>query len=173
MDKITIKTELERTAKLVESTAQSIPEAQWGAAPGPDRWSAAQILEHIIITEGLVVKVLPRKGRPCNDREPDARVANIRDIFNNDGLKLTAYGPIVPGPEPRAMSEQLAIFNQQRQEMLKITDHHDLTEKVRLVKHPKFGELTRGEWLWFYILHSERHARQMQRLLSELNPGDC
>ena len=50
---------LESTKKNIEDATKGLSEAQWNFKPAPDRWSVAEVMEHIAATEdrlqGLIV----------------------------------------------------------------------------------------------------------------------
>src|SRR3990172_4230165 len=45
--------ELHATRKLLVDAISGLSEAQWRFKPGPDRWSVAEIAEHVAVTEDL------------------------------------------------------------------------------------------------------------------------
>ncbi len=164
MDKKSTKIELQHSTDQLIDIVNRFPVESWNISPEKGRWSAAQILDHVIISEGFITKLLDSQGTPCNDREPDEKILTVRALFTDDDLKLTAGEPIQPSNDEKNPGEQLDTFQTLRNLQLQILENHKLEHKVKLFHHPKFGELTRGEWLWFNILHSQRHTRQIQSL---------
>src|ERR1700681_287473 len=45
---------LESTKKGVLDATKGLSDAQWKFKPGPDRWSVAEVMEHIAAAEGLL-----------------------------------------------------------------------------------------------------------------------
>src|SRR5438477_855794 len=92
---------LESTKKNVLEATKGLSEAQWNFKPGPDRWSVAQVMEHIAAAEDFIrvdfvekkVMVLPA-GDPGRDvKKMDAAVeAMIPDRSH----KAQAPEPLVP-----------------------------------------------------------------------------
>ena len=69
---------LETTKKNVEDATKGLSEAQWNFKPGPDRWSVAQVVEHIAAAEdflrGMVVeKIMKAPADPSRGRRRRAR----------------------------------------------------------------------------------------------------
>ena len=92
---------LESTKRDVLDATKGLSEAQWNFKPGPDRWSVAQVMEHIAAAEDFIrvdfvqkkVMVLP-VGEPGRDvKKMDAAVeAMIPDRSH----KAQAPEPLVP-----------------------------------------------------------------------------
>jgi hypothetical protein len=45
-----LQIDLERASKRAHALVAEVPEEQWDLRPGPDRWSVAECIEHLIIT---------------------------------------------------------------------------------------------------------------------------
>src|ERR1700686_4522182 len=79
---------LETTKKNVLEATKGLSEAQWNFKPAPDRWSVAQVMEHIAAAEDFIrdnllkekVMVAPA-GEPGRDvkRTDEAVVAKVPD----------------------------------------------------------------------------------------------
>ena len=52
---------LESTKKNVMETTKGLSEAQWNFKPAPDRWSVAQVMEHIAAAEDFLRDVTKDK----------------------------------------------------------------------------------------------------------------
>jgi uncharacterized damage-inducible protein DinB len=53
--------QLDRTRIGVVEATKGLSEAQWKFKPGPDRWSVAEILEHIVVVEEFMLENTSRK----------------------------------------------------------------------------------------------------------------
>src|SRR5437016_9506438 len=73
---------LMETRKGVEDAVKGLTEAQWKFKPGPDRWSAAEVVEHLGLIEDAVDGILgkiPQSPAPAADRDVkqiDAKVVS-------------------------------------------------------------------------------------------------
>ena len=64
---------LESTRKDVLDATNGLSEAQWNFKPGPDRWSVAQVMEHIAASEDFIrVDFVRRRSWFCR---PESRGA--------------------------------------------------------------------------------------------------
>src|SRR5437762_12987280 len=52
---------LETTKKNVLESTKSLSEAQWNFKPAPDRWSVAQVMEHIAAAEDFILGMVKEK----------------------------------------------------------------------------------------------------------------
>src|SRR6516162_164129 len=52
---------LETTKKNVLEATKGLSEAQWNFKPGPDRWSVAQVMEHIAAAEDFLLDTTKEK----------------------------------------------------------------------------------------------------------------
>src|SRR5438132_237686 len=69
----------DRAIKYLESTRQGVQDAtaglspaQWNFKPAPDRWSVAEVTEHIAAAEDFnraIAVCLGKRLRPCRSRE--------------------------------------------------------------------------------------------------------
>ena len=159
--------ELEITTEQAITAAQAVPEWLWNLPLEGNRWSAAQVMEHIVITAGLVAGLIDRQGKACTKRQPDAKITEMETLLTDDNLKFSANDPMLPGDTLPARIQQIEIFRSIQGNILSLAKSLDINQLVHTAKHPKFGELTRKEWIWYHILHTRRHTRQLQRISQE------
>src|SRR5258708_35594336 len=77
---------LESTKKNVLEATNGLSEAQWNFKPAPDRWSAAQVMEHIAAAEDFIRGMVKEKIMMAPAGEPG------RDVKKTDEAVL-AMGP--------------------------------------------------------------------------------
>src|SRR2546429_2555792 len=91
---------LETTKKNVLESTKGLSEAQWNFKPAPDRWSVAQVMEHIAAAEDFILGMVKEKvmmapaGEPGRDvkKTDEGVLAMIPDRTN----KVQAPEPLVP-----------------------------------------------------------------------------
>src|SRR5262245_47593986 len=54
---------LEETRTGVADAVKGLSEAQWKFKPAPDRWSIAEVVEHLAVVEDLVKDILGKIGQ--------------------------------------------------------------------------------------------------------------
>jgi hypothetical protein len=148
-----------------------VPPALRGRKPAPDRWSVAEVLEHLVIVEGRVVMMLgamiPTAPMVAESAAGAAtaidRVA-LRDRVN----RITAPDAIQP---TGAMSADEAWASLERSRvqlhgLLDTAEGRDLTHISR--QHPVLGPLDGYQWIAAIGGHEERHAAQILEIAAEL-----
>ena len=173
------QTEKERALQYLESTkanllesTKSLSEAQWNFKPGPDRWSIAQVMEHIATSEDFIrdgllkekVMISPA-GQPNRDvkKIDEAVVMMIPDRTH----KAQAPGPLVPNNRFGSPEGSLKHFLESRattEQYLKTTaglrDH---------VMDGPVGKMDGYEFILFIAAHSERHTKQIEEVKADPN----
>ena len=133
-----------------------------------EHWSMADCLEHLIQLEQLILVVLNGEVRELDGRDPGQKIQNIKVVFANIEQKLSAGGPTIPSKDVKNRLEITEKFIITRDKITNYLVSADTSKLCMGFKHRLFGELTRLEWLYFIIYHSNRHAIQMENIFSEI-----
>ena len=162
---------LETTKKNVLEAAKGLSEAQWNFKPAPDRWSVAQVMEHIAASEDFIRGMLKEKvmmapaGEPGRDvkKADDAVLAMVPDRTT----KAQAPEPLVPTNRFGSPEGALKHFVESRattEDFLRTTtglrDH---------VTDSPLGKLDGYEFVLFIAAHSERHTKQINEVKADPN----
>ncbi len=162
---------LETTKKNVLEATKGLSEAQWNFKPAPDRWSVAQVMEHIAAAEDFIREMVKEKlmtapaGEPGRDvkKTDDAVLAMVPDRTN----KAQAPEPLVPTNRFGAPEGSVKHFVESRaatEDFLKTTtglrDH---------VTDSPLGKLDGYEFVLFIAAHSERHTKQINEVKADPN----
>ena len=161
---------LELTKKNVLEATKGLSEAQWNFKPAPDRWSVAQVTEHIAAAEDLirgvlVEKVMTAPGEPGRDvkKTDEAVLAMVPDRSH----KAQAPEPLVPTNRFGSPEGAIKHFVESRastEDFLKtatgLRDH---------VTDSPMGKLDGYEFVLFIAAHSERHTKQINEVKADPN----
>ncbi|HMD39167.1 MAG TPA: DinB family protein [Candidatus Acidoferrum sp.] len=162
---------LESTKKDVLDATRGLSDAQWNFKPGPDRWSIAQVMEHIAAAEdfirGMVVeKVMLAPAVP--DRDVKKIDEGVMAMVPDRSHKLQAPEPIVPTNRygtPDASLKHFVESREKTEEFLKTTpglrDH--ATDSPMGVKMDAY------EFVLLIAAHSERHTKQILEVKADPN----
>lgn len=159
-------------AQLIERYGK-LTEAERSYRPDPTAWSADQIVEHLAVIEGgmirLVNKLLGKAEAAGIPAPTDGSIPPIKmDDFNRvaDANKFEAPEPVRPTGE-RTGEEALAALRASRAEI------HNLRPRLAAVDlsgasfpHPFAGPLNLYQWLVFIGLHEKRHLGQIERTVA-------
>jgi hypothetical protein len=162
---------LETTKKGVLDATKGLSEAQWNFKAAPDRWSVAQVMEHIAAAEDFLRTLTKEKimlapagemGRDVKKTD-DAVLAMVPDRTN----KLQAPEPLVPSNRFGSPEASLKHFVESRaatEDFLKSTaglrDH---------VSDSPMGKLDGYEFVLLIAAHSERHTKQINEVKADPN----
>lgn len=159
---------------VVSAAFDSVPSAVRGRRPAPDRWSVAEIVEHLAITEARITRMVStgvQTTNPGPDPEstpilPTLDVARLLDR----SVKRIAKG----GMEPTGKlteAEAWSALERSRDELLAAVAVLDgLAIGAFRAPHPALGELDGYQWLAFIGAHEARHARQIREVGLALAP---
>lgn len=162
---------LEKTREGVLEATKGLSEAQWNFKAGPDRWSIAQVMEHIAAAEDYIrgtvaEKVMAAPAVPGRDlkKTDDAVLAMMPDRSH----KAQAPEPLVPTNRFGSPDGSLKHFLESRaatEQFLKTTpglrDH--------AVDSPLGMKLDGYEFVLLIAAHSERHTKQILEVKADPN----
>ena len=160
---------LETTKKNVLEATKGLSEAQWNFKPAPDRWSVAQVMEHIAAAEDFIRGLVKEKvmlspaGEPGRDvkKTDEAVLAMVPDRTN----KAQAPEPLVPTNRFGSADGSIKHFVESRattEDFLKtatgMRDH---------VTDSPLGKLDGYEFVLLIAAHSERHTKQINEVKAD------
>ena len=130
------------------------------------KWSIMQVLEHLYLTEKLIVNKL--KAVMASSEETAAEDRPIHLVINRDH-KIVAPQFLTPSDDfitLATIQEKLLASRTSLEEFLADTDQEELRKRSLL--HPVFGLLNIKQWVEFIGLHEKRHLAQIEELKQEL-----
>jgi hypothetical protein len=163
---------LESTKANLLETTKGLSEAQWNFKPGPDRWSIAQVMEHIAASEDFIRDgLLKEKVMASPQGRPDRDVKKIDDavveMIPDRSRKAQAPDPLQPRNRFGSPEESLKHFLESRgttEQYLKaaagLRDH---------VMEGPVGKMDGYEFILFIAAHSERHTKQIDEVKADPN----
>ena len=162
---------LAETRAGVMDAVKGISEAQFNFKPGPDRWSVAEILEHISIVEDVVLNGvrarLEKAAPPTADHDAKQVDAMVLAKVPDRTTKVQAPPQLAPAGRttPAATLEHFLASRQQVVNWLK----SDADLRGHAVDHPVLGQLDGYEWILAAAGHSERHTKQILEVKADPN----
>lgn len=163
---------LETTRQGVIDATKGLSPAQWNFKAGPDRWSVAQVTEHIAAAEDYIRGMVTEKAMSAPARPAGEDVAAIDEMvvkmIPDRSTKRQAPEPLVPSNRFGSPEGSLKHFLEARtttEDFLKKTP--DLREHA--VDSPLGKKLDAYEWILFVSAHSERHTKQILEVKADPN----
>jgi DinB superfamily len=165
---------LEKTKSGVVDATKGLSDAQWNFKAGPDRWSIAEVMEHLAAAEDLLrglVQEQVMKSPAIEPRDP-AEVKKIDDgVFvqvPDRSHKLQAPDALRPTNRYGSPQEAEKHFLQSRgttEAYLKNTT--DL--RIHAMDNPVGVKMDAYEWILLIAGHSERHTKQILEVKADPN----
>lgn len=166
---------LDTTRSDLSQAVNDVSASHREARPAPDRWSVAEVLDHLAITEGRIVQLITGKiaGAKTAGLGPELETSPIIDSINRE--RVTDRSRPATAPEmiqPRSGAEAATIWlalEQSRaslREAVLSGDGLALSEITH--EHPVLGLIDLYQWLIFVGSHEARHAAQIREIACEV-----
>ncbi|MGA8762613.1 MAG: DUF1569 domain-containing protein [Candidatus Sulfotelmatobacter sp.] len=159
---------LEELQQLLAAAVSGMSSAELSCHP-PDKWCAAEVLEHLYLTYTGTIKGFEKvvaAGRPL------ASQASIGQRWRT--LLVLEFGHLPFGRTAPATTRPRGLPAEQvRAEVaLKIVGIDEIIAQceqrfgrdTKLLDHPILGPLTAGQWRKFHLVHGRHHAKQIRKL---------
>lgn len=129
-------------------------------APFEGSWTAGQTTEHVIICGSGI----PDSRTIDADRPYDEMVEPLKKLFLDYSIRFEADPSLLPRSESHIMDELVLQVNTIKGQLKGIAATSDLKAVCLDMEFPSFGLLTRHEWLWFIMFHTQRHTHQIKNI---------
>jgi DinB superfamily len=158
---------LRRTEALYLAKLENVSPEQAAFKPRPDRWSIAEIAEHVAIAEEFMYKLAADASTSTEESDPriDER---IHRLAADRGRAFPAPEDVCPRGRFASVTESTLAFRGARQRTIEYVEQ-TLPDLRRLrVMHPT-GNIDVYQNLLIGAYHPERHAKQIEEVKS--SPG--
>ena len=163
---------LESTKQGVISATAGLSEAQWNFKPAPDRWSVAEVTEHIAAAEDYLRGLITEKVMAAPPRPEGEDVAAIDEMvlarIPDRTTKAQAPEPLKPTNRfgsPEGSLKHFAESRAQTEDFLR--SHDDL--RAHAIDSPLDKKLDAYQWVLFVAAHSDRHTKQINEVKADPN----
>ncbi len=151
-----------------------LSEKQWRFKPGPDRWSVAEVSEHIAISESMLFgmiqsKIMTSPADPAKRAEVAAKDEIILTKIPDRSHKAQAPEFLKPTNRWATQAELTKAFEDSRRATMDYvrTTNDDLRDHFG--PHPVLGPLDAYQWILLISAHSERHTKQIEEVKADPN----
>lgn len=151
-----------------------LSQKQWAFKPSPDRWSVAEVAEHITVSEstifGLVQqKVMQSPAAPERREQVKGKDELILEKMPDRSHKAQAPAFLRPTGRWATQAELTKAFEESRKSNMDYvrTTSDDLRD--HFFDHPVFGTLDGYQWLLLISSHSARHTAQIEEVKADPN----
>jgi len=163
---------LAQTRDGVVAATKGLSDAQLKFKAAPDRWSIAEVLEHIALGEDFIFQnitanIMKAPAGPA-DRDTAKIDAMILAVLPDRTQKRQAPGPLVPTGRWTA-GESLDHFLKSRAHTIEfLQSTPDLRAHVS-ADNPFQQPLDAYDWILFIAGHSDRHTKQILEVKADPN----
>ncbi|GAB4332218.1 MAG: hypothetical protein OHK0038_07720 [Flammeovirgaceae bacterium] len=133
--------------------------------PSAKEWSVIECLEHLIVIEKSVEKVLELEA-VAPRRSYFSKIDMMKNSLLNFDQKYETTEMFYPIGLYSDANKAIEEFEKQREQ---ISQKGDLKMLYIGIEHPFFGKLTKLEWIYFCIFHAQRHFEQMKKAILNLD----
>lgn len=157
---------LERTRAMFLKSIDGLTDAQWKFKSAPDRWSIAEVAEHIALSESLILGLVQTKMMQAPGPKPEERLADDRILAGVVDRTSKFQAPEVLKPVNKwATKDALAKdFNTARDTTVQFVKTSTGDLRAHGGPHPVFKMLDVHQWILLIAGHSERHTLQIEEV---------
>ncbi|WP_257461524.1 DinB family protein [Archangium lipolyticum] len=167
---------LTQTQKDFLKSIDGLSEAQWKFKPAPDRWSVAEVAEHIALSEEMFAENITGKvlKTPAATAEQKAKTQGLEEKILQ-GIpdrtnKHKAPEKLQPASKFASAKEAAKAFNTKREAIITLVKGTPESELRSHVSGPSpMGELDAYQWMLFTAAHSKRHIAQIEEVKADPN----
>jgi hypothetical protein len=154
---------LTKSEKEFLQAVDGLTDQQWSFKSAPERWSVAEVAEHIVLADAMLFETATKSLADPADESWEATVRKtelLRRALPNRSTKVDA--PVAIRPQHGMTRPQLmARFKEQRSRALAYAQETEAPLKTHTAANPFFGPLNAHQWLLYIPLHHLRHNLQI------------
>jgi hypothetical protein len=165
----TLRTALNADRRALRAAVDRVPASLRTVKPAPDRWSVAEVLEHLSIVErGALMRVRALiQEAPLVD-VPAALTPIDRDFLKNRTKRITAPDRIQP-TGTMSVDAALAALESSREELMAVLGEAEGRDLSKVTQpHPALGPLDGYQWIAIIGGHEMRHSLQIEEIAAAL-----
>jgi hypothetical protein len=154
----------------LRAAVNAVPPERRSDRPAPDRWSVAEVLEHLVMVEAAMLKGCAKQlaaareaGLPAETESSPIRGTLAPERVADRERRIAAPDRLRPtGIDADTAWRQLEATRAQFLEFVRSCDGLALAQVS--FPHPAFGPLNMYQWLLFAAGHHARHAAQIREI---------
>lgn len=165
---------LDETRKNFLDEIKGLSDAQWKFKSAPDRWSVAEVAEHIAVSEetlmGMVTdRILKSPATPEKKEAAKGKDDLLKKQVTDRSTKVQAPEILKPTNRWATESELAKAFSASRDKNINFvkTTQEDL--RSHFGPHPILKDLDAYQWIILISAHSARHTAQIKEVKADPN----
>lgn len=166
---------LKKTREKFLASIKNLSDAQWNFKPAPERWSIAEVAEHIGIAEQTILgmvqtRIMKSPAAPEMRTEAKGKDEIILKLIP-DRAAGKAQAPEILKPVGKWATKKLLVKDFGTSRAATISYVSDTNDALRdhFSPHPVLKTIDAYQWLLFLAAHSERHTEQILEVKADAN----
>ena len=159
---------LEDTRLEVLAKTAALTDDQWNYRPGPDRWSAGEIVEHLMLVEQANLGAIENSGKTVEGwaEQTAGKDAMLDQVLPDRSQKFTAPDAMQPKGEI-SRGDLIAGFLAERAKSIEMAMDRTTAWKSVIVEGLPVGPLGAQQVIRLLGRHTERHLKQLDEVLAD------
>ena len=162
---------LSQTEDGVFNSLVGMSDAQLNFKPAPDRWSVADCIKHIAVTEHMLWQMtdaaLKQASNPEKRGDIKATDEQVVQMIESRAKKVKTAPPMEPQNTPyKSTADALASFREAREKLIQFINTTDADLRNHVVTFPA-GTYDTYQMILFIGAHSNRHTQQMEEVKAD------
>ena len=165
---------LDTTRSELGKAVEDVSPARREERPGPDRWSVAEVLDHLAITEGRIVKLVAGKIAAAKAAGLGAELETSSVIDSINRARITDRSRRATAPEmiqPQSGRDAASVWSALDQSRASLRQAILAGDGLALAdvkhEHPVLGLINLYQWIVFVGSHEARHTAQIREIADE------
>ncbi len=162
---------LDSQRSALRAAVDSVPPARRRERPGPDRWSAAEVLEHLSLVEarfnervGTAITAALHAGLGPERASRTPLSSDLETLLNDRTRPRPAPEPLIPQGRVDHVAAWGALERARETFRTTVIAADGLALSEVTSTHPVFGTLSVYQWVEFVALHEARHTAQINEI---------
>ena len=161
---------LQKTQAGVLAATKGLSAAQWNFKPATNRWSVAEVTEHIAAAEDFLMNLIQEQvlKAPARTNAVDVKALDelVLQKIPDRTVKAQAPEPLQPNNRFGSPKDSLKHFKASRAKTIAfLKTAKDL--RGHAINSPLGKPLDGYEWVLFIAAHSERHTKQIDEVKAD------
>jgi len=164
----TLSNDLQAAGAQLTELIESFTDERFNAMPSIGKWTAGQVVDHILKSVGGLEGLM--KGNTIkSERAFDEQVKILHDTFLDFTVKFESPEFVRPSNPPHDRQKLLKSANEIYSRLANFTATEDLSLLCTDFTLPLSPPMTRFEWAYFGLVHTQRHLRQLGEVRLSFN----
>jgi hypothetical protein len=133
----------------------------------PDSWSILECVEHIHLVNSGIARLLQKPGPEKNENMVselfgEGKMNHL--LVTKRAVKQVAPEGMTPKGIFKTADEATRAIHKDIHVILHLLNTKDFSQETFIIHHPRLGNMTKTDWLYFLIAHTERHFFQIEEI---------